>query len=258
MMKITAKLAFFLFLILSGRIIDAQQVMVEHNLSVFGPVKTISLTAFAVKKENGKWVAAEIHYRDERSYNRDKSRIEQDTYPGGTDSTGKEVYSFDGEKLVKREWSDSDGKRTKTIAYEYDKEGRLIKVIDERTDPLNFAETYSYPDKNYMIIRRRIGNFGTFSDHYAYDDKRNVTQILFYDPKGHLSYKELYQYDGKGNPTAYFQYDPKGLLQRKETYQYEYDKQGNWIKMLKSEYSLEKKKLKLEPREIVTREIVYY
>ena len=70
--------------------------------------------------------------------------------------------------------------------------------------------------------------------------------------------KEEYKYDERGNITEMTVRDDGGAIVSREAYSYEFDKFGNWTKMLTSLVVFENGELKREPVEVTYRTVTYY
>ncbi|HKU72401.1 MAG TPA: tetratricopeptide repeat protein [Pyrinomonadaceae bacterium] len=70
--------------------------------------------------------------------------------------------------------------------------------------------------------------------------------------------KEEYKYDERGNITEMTVRDDRGAILSREAYNYEFDKFGNWTKMVTSLVVFENGELKREPIEVTYRTVTYY
>ena len=70
--------------------------------------------------------------------------------------------------------------------------------------------------------------------------------------------KEEYKYDERGNITEMTARDDRGAIVSREAYSYEFDKLGNWTKMITSLVVFENGELKREPTEVTYRTVTYY
>ena len=70
--------------------------------------------------------------------------------------------------------------------------------------------------------------------------------------------KEEYKYDERGNITEMTVRDDRGAIFSREAYSYEFDKLGNWTKMVTSLVVFENGELKREPTEVTYRTVTYY
>jgi tetratricopeptide (TPR) repeat protein len=99
---------------------------------------------------------------------------------------------------------------------------------------------------------------------------RQLVEVTTYDVSGkrieNFSYpvasssigKEEYEYDANGNIAAMTMRDNGGKILSRETYTYEFDRFGNWTKMVTSLVVFEEGELKREPIEVTYRSLTYY
>ena len=92
----------------------------------------------------------------------------------------------------------------------------------------------------------------------TYGVKGNRVENTSYPIGGGLVGKEEYKYDERGNITEMTVRDDNGSIVNREAYSYEFDKFGNWTKMLTSLVVFENGKLKREPVEVTYRTVTYY
>jgi len=92
----------------------------------------------------------------------------------------------------------------------------------------------------------------------TYGIKGNRIENTSYPTGGSVGGKEEYKYDERGNITEMTVRDERGAILSREAYTYEFDKFGNWTKMLTSLVVFENGRLKQEPVEVTNRTITYY
>ena len=92
----------------------------------------------------------------------------------------------------------------------------------------------------------------------TYGIKGNRIENTSYPIGGSLAGKEEYKYDERGNITEMTVRDDRGAILSREAYSYEFDKFGNWTKMVTSLVVFENGKLKHEPVEVTYRTVTYY
>ena len=92
----------------------------------------------------------------------------------------------------------------------------------------------------------------------TYGIKGNRVENTSYPIAGSLVGKEEYKYDERGNITEMTVRDERGSIVSREAYTYEFDKVGNWTKMLTSLVVFENGELKREPVEVTYRTVTYY
>jgi TolA-binding protein len=86
----------------------------------------------------------------------------------------------------------------------------------------------------------------------------NRIENTSYPVPGSLAGKEEYKYDEKGNITEMTLRDERGAIVSREAYSYEFDKFGNWTRMVTSLVVFENGELKREPVEVTYRTVTYY
>jgi len=92
----------------------------------------------------------------------------------------------------------------------------------------------------------------------TYGIKGNRIENTSYPIAGSLAGKEEYKYDEHGNITEMTVRDDSGSIISREAYSYEFDKLGNWTKMVTSLVVFENGELKREPIEVTYRTVTYY
>ena len=92
----------------------------------------------------------------------------------------------------------------------------------------------------------------------TYGVKGNRVENTSYPLKDGVVGKEEYKYDERGNITEMTVRDERGALLSREAYSYEFDKLGNWTKMVTSLVVFENGELKREPIEVTHRTVTYY
>jgi tetratricopeptide (TPR) repeat protein len=92
----------------------------------------------------------------------------------------------------------------------------------------------------------------------TYGIKGNRIENTSYPIAGSLAGKEEYKYDERGNITEMTLRDERGAILSREAYTYEFDKFGNWTKMVTSLVVFENGELKREPTEVTYRTVTYY
>ena len=92
----------------------------------------------------------------------------------------------------------------------------------------------------------------------TYGVKGNRIENTSYPIKGGLVGKEEYKYDERGNITEMTVRDDHGAILSREAYSYDFDKLGNWTKMVTNLVVFENGELKREPIEVTYRTVTYY
>ncbi len=84
----------------------------------------------------------------------------------------------------------------------------------------------------------------------TYGIKGNRIENTSYPVGGGVAGKEEYKYDERGNITEMTVRDDRGSILSREAYSYEFDKFGNWTKMVTNLVVFENGELKREPVEV--------
>lgn len=92
----------------------------------------------------------------------------------------------------------------------------------------------------------------------TYGIKGNRIENTSYPIGGSLVGKEEYKYDKRGNITEMTLRDESGAILSRESYTYEFDKFGNWTRMVTNLVVFENGELKPEPVEVTYRTLTYY
>lgn len=92
----------------------------------------------------------------------------------------------------------------------------------------------------------------------TYGIKGNRVENTSYPLAGGVAGKEEYKYDERGNITEMTVRNERGSIINREAYSYEFDKFGNWTKMVTSLVVFENGELKREPIEVTYRTVTYY
>jgi tetratricopeptide (TPR) repeat protein len=92
----------------------------------------------------------------------------------------------------------------------------------------------------------------------TYGIKGNRIENTSYPIGGSLVGKEEYKYDARGNITEMTLRDNSGAILSREAYSYEFDKFGNWTRMVTNLVVFENGQLKREPVEVTYRTVTYY
>ena len=92
----------------------------------------------------------------------------------------------------------------------------------------------------------------------TYGIKGNRIENTSYPIGASLVGKEEYKYDKRGNITEMTLRDDRGAILSREAYTYEFDKFGNWTRMVTSLVVFENGELKREPTEVTYRTLTYY
>ncbi len=92
----------------------------------------------------------------------------------------------------------------------------------------------------------------------TYGIKGNRVENTSYPIGNSLVGKEEYKYDERGNITEMTLRDDRDAILSREAYTYEFDKLGNWTRMVTNLVVFENGELKREPTEVTYRTLTYY
>ncbi len=92
----------------------------------------------------------------------------------------------------------------------------------------------------------------------TYGIKGNRIENTSYPIGNSLVGKEEYKYDARGNITEMTLRDESGAILSREAYTYDFDKFGNWTRMVTNLVVFENGQLKREPVEVTYRTVTYY
>ena len=140
-------------------------------------------------------------YRVLFEYNDTGLKMKETSMIGDT-AASVTTYAYEGSDLVDEKYYEGS-ELISEIAYEYDKAGRLTKLV--RRDMLEdseTSETCTY-DKNGLLASREVsGSDGIESrTEYSYDEHENEISVSIYGPGGDTISitKNEYEYDEPGN-----------------------------------------------------------
>jgi hypothetical protein len=193
-----------------GLLEDHVIIELENGLPVKETLETegqISESVERVFDEKGRLVSETKHYQE-----------------GGSDITN---YTYEGDKLVLKATSDSDGEEGEKEIWEYN-DDKLIKEIKvDLFGETVFEREYEYDDEGHISSLTEI----------SYHDELPEKTISLYDEDGRLYVEK--RYNGKGNLIArttieYDEYNRPGLYEEenvrgKKLTSLKYDEAGNNI-----------------------------
>ncbi len=105
---------------------------------------------------------------------------------------------------------------------------------------------------------RLIEGPGQMLEITTYDLRGNRIENVSYPVASSTVGKEEYRYDDKGNIVEMTQRGDDGSILAREAYDYEFDRFGNWTKLVTNLVTFEAGELKHEPVEVTYRTITYY
>ena len=186
-------------------------------------------------------------FNKEILFNLDGFKIETNEYmPDGT-LASRTMYLYQNNKLKEYNSYDSQGSPFKIGKYEYNKAGKIEKLIDNTSDGRhNWTKKFNY-DKNGNLSE--VDQFKNeeiidTKEVYLYDENKKMIESDFYK-SDKLVTKNNHKYDEDGNLIE-LNYGEKNTY----SYKYSYDFKGNWVKKIVYENN--------EPSGIMFREIEYF
>lgn len=153
----------------------------------------------------------------------------------------RQVHAYKNGKLLQIISYDANGKVILTEVNSYDKDGRLLET-NYVSEKKSFGKTlYKHDDKgNLLEVAYFQGGAksialvgpcrGAHRITYSYDEQRQPTKIVHFEPDGKVKETFQYSYDNKGLVTAHYleYYEAKQTF----AYSYEFDSHGNWTRKL--------------------------
>jgi hypothetical protein len=139
--------------------------------------------------------------------------------------------------------------------YKYDEKGNMIEDDSYNLhDTLTCRKLYKYDEKGNLTDKEDGTLYHdkdlNYKEHFKYDKNGNYVEIDEFNSDGGLYSKEIMNYDKWGNCIEFNSYKPDGSLDITYKWKYEYDKHGNWIKMIHWDEEI--------PDCIVFRQITYW
>jgi hypothetical protein len=152
----------------------------------------------------------------------------------------RKVYTHENGKLMRVVSYNPDNTVEMTEINSYGKDGLLLEtkyVLGKRPDGKtiykydargNISEVAYYANSGARSIAVAGPCLGVHRVTYTYDEQRNRTKIVYYEPDGRIRQTFQYSYDTKGLVTAHYleYYEAKQTF----AYSYEFDSHGNWTR----------------------------
>lgn len=154
----------------------------------------------------------------------------------GTVETRKLSFKYDkNDNLISGVHYKPDGSLFERLTFKYDKRGNRIQQKTYKSDgSLEAIWTYKYDVSNNVIEDNYYpkGILGSKTT-YKFYNKIKKTEIIYYDTIGKFSGRIQIINDTKGNEIERSEFDSKDNCYDQSISKYTYDKQGNWIKVIK-------------------------
>lgn len=168
----------------------------------------------------------------------DRGRVASETKEyseGGSDVT---FYKYDGDKLITRLVTDSDGEESEKDTFEYEHNRLMREASFNMFGSLEEEKIYDYDDEGKLSTVTEISYHEeqpvkTIS---VYGENGQVSMEKKYDSKQRLVARTIIEYDEAGRPVLYEEENTQG----KKLTRMEYDEAGNNTLMEESGYNGER------------------
>lgn len=178
-------------------------------------------------------ISGSLRWKTKYVYDDTGKQIEKNWYDSDGDLESKTKFLYDEKgNLIETDFYESDGSFDGKIMYTYDEKGNEI----ERKDYMSGGSLYSkvksiYDDNGNKIKSSQYQSDGSLDVHekYVYDKNGNRIEVSWSGQN--LNGKMKIAYDDKGNPIEWSNHDSEGNSEEGK-YTYQYDKKGNWTKMV--------------------------
>ncbi len=181
--------------------------------------------------------------RSEYVYN-EKNEIKVKHYESGNQykskkSVSKTEFFYRAGNLVKKVTEEIwMGKKSKTtMVFEYNELNKIISSVQHIEDKYLYQKmNYIYNEgvlfESHRTTYPKGGNPEYFKEHKKYDGKGNIIESIQESGNGHYT-KELFEYNHENLKSKYQKYEQDDEIVIDEYYEYKYDKNGNWITLIK-------------------------
>jgi hypothetical protein len=228
---------------------DANYEKNYKTLNVKGNVKSIVCTIY--KQFIPDSLLGDLITKQDFIFNKKGNVIEEKTYFEDEELRYKDVYEYDKMNNITKYYSyDGDGKKLYTMSYFYNKQGKLLRSVEEPIEGRIIENKYRYEElgggANGYNIKYDAENKAVDQYFYKYNTLGKVTEYGSYqndDTTKFVAYK-TFTYDNNGKLLAMkestgreYIYDQNESIvsqiydeKRTFTSTYVYDKKNNWIK----------------------------
>lgn len=222
--------------------------VIEHKILVLIDSAIVNKDISTISKDIYNSSVANVY--DEKG-----NHIESNYYNDNGSLSSKQKYKYDKQNN-NIEWAEyySDGSLKRKEKYSYDGNGNLISYLNYRFDgSLLIGYTFNYDERGNIIHDSSLIAVLGDQHNYIYDDSNRLIEessfnsrtTYSFDGNGNvveesqyigtlLRLDDKYEYDSHGNITGYTRYAANGdiVKEKSVTWKYEYDKNGNWIKLI--------------------------
>jgi len=215
------------------------------NERIKGPVQELKQNNFWAKEENGKIVRGNIITPEDRKttpfgygfleqYNPSGTIKRCESFNEKNEVTDYCIVEAEGKKIFKAEYFYRDTVRFYTQNTYSGNNLIRAKLFNNQNDTLLMSVEYEY-DKNDNCTKFQRFNYkntpGTYSE-YSYTNKGVLEHSKNYSADGKMTALWDYTINDKGELIAQHQENFVNGVIIDYTFKYEYDKKGNWIKMV--------------------------
>jgi hypothetical protein len=153
-----------------------------------------------------------------------------------TEMSQKHERSYgDKGRIIEDITSSYDGKLISKTTYEYDPQGRVSALAKYRADG---------------VLQYKL--------EHEFDEAGNEIKTSFYEQGGSLIKVTRFKFNEQGQIIETAEFDGHGALHKKVSIAFEYDRHGNWIKSIESDFVSEGEKSFFKPGQVQYRAITYY
>jgi YD repeat-containing protein len=131
-----------------------------------------------------------------------------------------------------------------------DKKGRVIEINNYNGEGVFAGKATSTFDDNGNKTSSGFKADGSLSSKVAYNDKGVILSQTHYNQEGDITRTISYRYDEDRNLIEQTFLNGDGSILSKHSHVFEYDDNKNWVNQMNAELD--------DPKDILTREIVYY
>ncbi len=229
-----------------------KSVIVTYSKEKLGKIVQKNKMSKFLFDANGNKIEEYLYYMDSENdleykyiYKYDATKmVEKNKYNSRGDLEYTCKYDTNGRKIAENTYN-SAGHISHKKTYKYDANGNKIEMqIYNSEGKVSYKYTYKYDAKNNNIEENEYNNeaYRGCKKIRKYDVNGNNIEEKWYNLEGTLTHKECTTYDTNGNVLSgsMCSFNPDGSVNGGEehTFKFEYDKKGNWIKVVTSVNSL--------------------
>lgn len=151
--------------------------------------------------------------------------VEKVTIDGDGNTEEKEIFEYEGNRVVSEKMFDEELNLVSQKDYQYDKEGRVIKSNSwDKEDEMKIDVENEYDEKGNLVRSRRFMNDRLIDrNNYSYDEKNRISKVVEESERGVFTFKTLY--DERDNAVKQEILDASGKVVN--SVEREYDEHNN-------------------------------